>query len=51
LLPELIYTVVFVGTIACGCLLHLLVERPLIEACRKRLADKRKPVLLTQNVG
>lgn len=49
--PELIYTVVFVSTVACGGLLHLLVERPLIEACRKRLADKPKPVLLTQNVG
>jgi peptidoglycan/LPS O-acetylase OafA/YrhL len=51
LLPELIYAAVFVSTIACGCLLHLFVERPLIEACRKRVADESKPVLLARNVG
>jgi exopolysaccharide production protein ExoZ len=49
--PELIYAVVFAGTVACGCLLHLFVERPLIEACRKRLADKPKPPLMTQKAG
>jgi exopolysaccharide production protein ExoZ len=49
--PKLIYAVVFAGTVACGCLLHLFVERPLIEACRKRLAGKPKPPLVTQKAG
>lgn len=49
--PKLIYAVVFAGTVACGCLLHLLVERPLIKACRKRLSSKPKPPLVTQQAG
>lgn len=42
LTPNLIYVVVFAGTIACGCLLHLFVERPLIEACRN--FNRRRPL-------
>jgi len=41
--PELIYVAVLAGAIACGCVLHLLVERPLIEFCRDRLTVKSKP--------
>jgi peptidoglycan/LPS O-acetylase OafA/YrhL len=44
--PELIYLLVFAGTVACGCLAHLLVERPVIAICRRRLSAK-KPALAT----
>lgn len=40
--PELIYIVVFLGTVACGCILHKLVERPLIRACGAYLAGRPK---------
>ncbi len=38
--PALLYLLIFAGTIACGCLAHLWVERPLIAAARKRLSGK-----------
>lgn len=43
---ELIFLLVFVGTIVGGCLAHLIVERPLITACRRRVSSK-KPALAT----
>ncbi|WP_318011138.1 acyltransferase [Mesorhizobium sp. ES1-1] len=49
--PELVYAVVFAGTIACGCLLHLFVERPLIAACRKCLGGRPKPSFMTSKAG
>mgnify|MGYP002478952574 CR=1 FL=1 len=47
--PELIYLLVFAGTVACGCLAHLLVERPVIAICRRRLSGK--PPLIVQSAG
>jgi exopolysaccharide production protein ExoZ len=49
--PELIYITVFIGTVACGCILHLLVERPLIEMCRQHLAGKSRLPLAAQKAG
>jgi exopolysaccharide production protein ExoZ len=49
--PELVYAVVFAGTIACGCLLHLFVERPLIAVCRRLLTGRPKPSFMAQKVG
>lgn len=40
--PEFIYIAVFIGTVTCGCILHLLVERPLIELCQKSFTGKRR---------
>jgi peptidoglycan/LPS O-acetylase OafA/YrhL len=40
--PELIYVIVFSGTVACGCILNKFVERPLIRACRTYLAGRPK---------
>ena len=44
--PVLLYLLVFAGTVACGCLAHVWIERPLIAACRKRLS--RKSPLMVQ---
>lgn len=49
--PEAIYLLVFAGTVACGCLLHLFVERPLIAACRKALSGRPRPALVVQKAG
>lgn len=48
---ELIYFMVFIGTVACGCMLHLFIERPLIEVCRKQFAGKPRLPLATQRTG
>ncbi|MDH6233857.1 exopolysaccharide production protein ExoZ [Mesorhizobium soli] len=49
--PKLFYISVFVGTVACGCILHLLVERPLVEFFRNRLAGRSEFPLVQQKAS
>ncbi len=49
--PHLIYIAIFAGAIIGGSLLHLLVERPLIDACRKRLGSRPRPTLAAQEAA
>lgn len=42
---ELIFLLVFIGTVTGGCMAHLIVERPLIAACRRLSA--KSPALAT----
>lgn len=49
--PKLIYISVLVGTVAGGCILHMLVERPLVEFFRRRLASRLEFPLVQQKAN
>ncbi|MFC5384989.1 acyltransferase family protein [Aquamicrobium segne] len=47
---ELIFLLVFIGTIICGCLAHLIVERPLISMLRLHFSAKQ-PIIDQRSHG